>query len=322
MNKIFITLFLFVLSFNFSIGQVAIEIPEKVQEDSVRLIETGLEKSLLWEISGKGLDKPSFLFGTIHIINKDDFILTDQTKASFDKSERITFEINMEEMDDLSTMFTLISKVMMPNAMTLKDLLNEEDYYFVKEKFAELGLPAMMTGILDRVKPMFLTTFASGDMDPNGMQTGELVSYEMEFMQMAQQMEKEMAGLETIDYQISIFDSIPLIDQAQMLVESLKAESEGSGQLKEMVDMYLSEDIEGMQEMFKSEEAGIGDYEDVLLVNRKSQLDSGHAGNDERKAYLFCSWSWSSWRRKRSDQITQTRRVYTQTASCYEKQNR
>ena len=87
-------------------------------------------------------------------------------------------------------------------------------------------------------------------------------------MQMAQQMEKEMAGLETVEYQISIFDSIPLDEQAQMLVESMRAESEGSDQFKEMVQMYLNEDIEAMQDMFKGEEEGIAEYEDVLLVNR------------------------------------------------------
>jgi uncharacterized protein YbaP (TraB family) len=268
MKNIFITIFLFVLAFNYSFGQVAIEPVEQIQTDTSQVAEKGLEKSLLWEISGNELENPSFLYGTIHIIGKDDFILTDETKTSFDKSERITFEINMEEMNDLSTMFTLMSKVMMPNAMTLKDLLEEEDYVFVKEKLSELGLPGMMMGVLERIKPMFLTTFASGDMDPNGFQNGDIVSYEMEFMEMAQQMEKEMAGLETIEYQISIFDSIPLKDQAQMLVESLKAESEGSDQFKEMVDMYLNEDIEGMQEMFKKEEGGIEEYEDVLLINR------------------------------------------------------
>ena len=56
----------------------------------------------------------------------------------------------MEEMNDLTTMFTLMSKVMMPNSMTLKDLLNEEDYTFVKGKLSELGLPGMMMGILER----------------------------------------------------------------------------------------------------------------------------------------------------------------------------
>ncbi len=268
MKKIFIAIFLFILSFQFSIGQVAIETSEKTQIDSSQIIEKGLEKSLLWEISGNGIEKPSFLYGTIHIINKDDFLLTDETKASFNSSERVTFEINMEELDDISTLFTLFSKVMMPDAITLKDLLEEEDYNFVKKELSELGLPSMMMGILERIKPMFLTTFVSGDMDPNSLENGEIVSYEMEFMKMAQQTEKEMAGLETIEYQISIFDSIPLTDQAQMLVESLKAESEGSDQFKEMIDMYLNQDIEAMQEMFNDEDDGMAKYEDVLLVNR------------------------------------------------------
>lgn len=268
MKKLFLTLFIFILTFKFSFGQVAIEIPGNVQSDSSQSAATGLEKSLLWEISGNGLAKPSFLYGTIHMINKDDFLLTDETKTSFDKSKRITFEINMEEMNDISTMFTLINKVLMPDAITLKDLLAKEDYDFVKEKLSDLGLPALMMGILERVKPLFLTTFASGDMDPNGLQNGAIVSYEMEFMEMAQQTEKEMAGLETIEYQLSIFDSIPLKAQAQMLLESLKAESEGSDQFVEMVKLYLSQDIEGMQVMFDNEDAGMAEYEDVLLTNR------------------------------------------------------
>ena len=176
MKNIVFTLFLFVFALNFSVAQVAIETPQEVAADSTKSDESKLEKSLLWEISGNGIESPSYLYGTIHIIGKDDFVLTDKTKASFDKSERVTFEINMEEMNDLSTMFTLMSKVMMPNATTLKDLLSEEDYVFVKAELGKLGLPAMMTGVLERIKPMFLTTFASGDMDPNGLQNGEIVS--------------------------------------------------------------------------------------------------------------------------------------------------
>ena len=33
------------------------------------------ENSLLWEISGKDLSTPSYLYGTIHMIDKDDFFL-------------------------------------------------------------------------------------------------------------------------------------------------------------------------------------------------------------------------------------------------------
>lgn len=227
--------------------------------------------SLLWEISGKELSKPSYLYGTIHMIDKDDYFLTDATKVAFDKSEKVAFEINMEEMSDMSVIFSLMGKIMMADGTTLKDLLSEEDYDFVKKKFKEMGLPIAMLG---RMKPMFLSTFAAGaeggggEPGGMGMMGGDMVSYEMKFMEMAQTNQKEMAGLETIDFQLSMFDSIPYKAQAEMLVKSLKASSEGADQLKEMVDLYKNQDIEGMQTMFNAEQGGLDGYQDVLLVQR------------------------------------------------------
>jgi uncharacterized protein YbaP (TraB family) len=34
------------------------------------------EESLLWKIEGKGLSKPSYLFGTIHLIPEDKYFFT------------------------------------------------------------------------------------------------------------------------------------------------------------------------------------------------------------------------------------------------------
>ncbi len=268
MKKLLFFTSIFILSLNLAFAQVAIQVTETAQRDSSLQPVSLLEKSLLWEITGNGLEDTSFLYGTIHLISKEDFLLTDETKSSFKKSERVVFEINMEEMNDFSVIFSLMGKMLMPNATTLRDLLDEEKYNFVKAKLADSGMPPILMGILERVKPLFLTTFASGEIDSGGFQNGDIVSYEMEFMQMAQQSEKEMGGLETIEYQLSVFDSIPLEAQAGMLYESLKAESDGSDQFKEMVKMYLDQDIEGMQVMFEDESAGMGEYEDILLINR------------------------------------------------------
>ncbi|MEL6485396.1 MAG: TraB/GumN family protein, partial [Bacteroidota bacterium] len=202
--------------------------------------------------------------------------LTDATKVAFEKAEKVAFEINMEEMSDMSVIFSLMGKIMMSGGTTLKDLLSEEDYAFVEKKFNEMGLPIAMLG---RMKPMFLSTFASGadsggDTGGGGGMGGllggggDMVSYEMKFMEMAQGDNKEMAGLETIEFQLSMFDSIPYEAQAEMLVESLKANNNGNDQLKDMVNLYKNQDIEGMQKMFDAEEGGLDGYQDLLLVKR------------------------------------------------------
>ncbi|MEN0006862.1 MAG: TraB/GumN family protein, partial [Bacteroidota bacterium] len=128
-----------------------------------------VENSLLWEISGKDLSTPSYLFGTIHMINKSDFVLTDKTKESINKAKLVTFEINMEDMMDMSNLMPLMMQSFMNDNKTLKDLLSEEDYTKVNSHFEKMGLPMMF---LDRIKPMFLTVMAGEDMSSFGQAGG------------------------------------------------------------------------------------------------------------------------------------------------------
>ena len=116
---------------------------------------------------------------------------------------------------------------------------------------------------------MFLTVFASGDMSPGDLQNGDIKSYEMEFMKIAENSGKTIGGLETIDYQISIFDSIPYMDQANMLVESIKSTDVGDDQMKELVDLYIGQDIAGLYKIMQGDE-NISEYEDVLLFKRNA----------------------------------------------------
>ena len=73
---------------------------------------------------------------------------------------------------------------------------------------------------------------------------------------------------ETIEYQLSVFDSIPYKSQAEMLVETIKMGSEGSSSFQELVDMYKTQDIEAMYMTMQDDQMGGGDFEDVLLTNR------------------------------------------------------
>ncbi len=269
MYKLLLSFLSLLLVGNFSFAQVDIaSAPLETKKDSTKYAPTKAENSLLWEISGNGLESSSYLYGTIHIIGKDDFFLTDPTVTSFNKSKKVVFEINMEEMNNPFMLFSLFKNLTMPEGTTLQTLLTPEDYKFVHEKFEALGLPTFITSMFDKVKPLFLTAFASGDLDPQGMQNGSTVSYEMEFMKMAQNLELEMDGLETIEFQMSIFDSIPYKDQANMLVESMKIDGEGMDELDVMVELYKNQDLIGMEKMFSAETGGLGEWDDILLNKR------------------------------------------------------
>ena len=231
-----------------------------------------LTNALLWKIEGQGITEPSYLYGTIHLIDSDAFYLPNGTLAAIDNTKKMVFEIDMNEMSDMSNMMSIMNKAFMNDGKTLKDLVSEEDYKMVDAHFAKIGMPLMM---LERMKPMFLTVFASGDMDPSGLQNGSMKSYEMEFMDIAKSSNMPMAGLETIEFQMSVFDSIPYQAQADMLIETIKAGDSGSDQMKEMVEMYKSQNINAMIAMITDEGEQLSEYEDVLLSKRNTAWISG-----------------------------------------------
>lgn len=241
-----------------------------VQQDSYQ----PLEKALLWEITGKGIESPSYLYGTIHIIEAEDFFYPEGTLAALEATNDIYFEIDMDDMNDMSKVMGMMSEIFMDDGQTLKGLLAEDSYKMVKDHFEGLGLPMFM---LNKMKPMFLTVFASGDMDFGSMLGGDQTntsttkSYEFEFFELANKMNKEVSGLETIEYQMQIFDKIPYKDQAEMLVESIKATSqgeEGASELEMLTKIYVEQDINAMVNMIDEDPTGMGKYNDVLLVDR------------------------------------------------------
>ncbi|MBL0024534.1 MAG: TraB/GumN family protein [Saprospiraceae bacterium] len=225
-----------------------------------------LEKALLWEISGPGINKPSYLYGTIHIIDSKDYFLPKGTMTAFDASQKVIFEIDMKEMSDISKLMGMMNKIFMNDGKTLKDLVTEEDYKMIGDHFQKIGLPIFM---LERMKPMFLTVFASGEMDPSGLKNGNMKSYEMEFMEMAKNTDKETGGLESIDFQIGLFDEIPYEAQAKMLVDAIKnSQNEGDDEFRKMTDMYLAQDIQAMVSMIGEEGSSTAGFEDKLLTGR------------------------------------------------------
>lgn len=233
---------------------------------------TEATKSLLWEISGNGLEQPSYLFGTIHMIGKDDYIFTHKMEEAFAKTKRVTFEIKIDDMMNLSSQMSLMMKAFMSDNKTLSDLLSEEDYTLVhehlKKQFEAQGLPTMFLGMMERMKPMFLSALTGADASPADMQSGEVVSYEFELMEKAQAAEMEILGLETAEFQMSMFDSIPYEAQAQMLLESIKSSTTGDDEFQKMVEIYKNQDIEAMQALMDSDTEGLGKYEELLLVKR------------------------------------------------------
>jgi uncharacterized protein len=236
---------------------------------SIKVNETtdtgNLANSLLWKIEGNGLSKPSYLFGTIHIIKSKDFFLPQNFDKAFNDAKNVVFEIDMSEMDEMEEVSELLPKIVMQDDIGLKDLLKDNEYKKIDDFFKDAGLPLFF---FEKVKPMFLTLFADPEIKPDAMQSGEYKSYEIEFNKMATEAGKKVMGLESIDYQISVIDSIPYEEQAKMLLHSIEKSSKDSSINVKLYKDYKEQRINDLIEYI--DDAELTKYENILLKNRNT----------------------------------------------------
>ncbi len=223
--------------------------------------------ALLWKVEGNKLKSPSFVFGTIHIIKADKFFISEALKKSIAASKNMIFEIDMTEMENPVSMMDVMTKAYLPDNQSLENLMSEEDYLLVKNHFENSDLPFML---LKRIKPLFLSVLADEPLsfqpDKEDNQSTNVKSYEVELFNIAQDKDMKVSGLETLAFQMSIFDRIPLKEQAKMLVESIK-DVKNNNSLDRITEIYLQEDIQLLKKII-SEQSSFQNFEDILLTER------------------------------------------------------
>jgi uncharacterized protein len=99
----------------------------------------------------------------------------------------------------------------------------------------------------------------------------ESVAMEQIIMQQAKENRKSIKGLETMAYQMSIFDSIPYKVQAEQLVQYIDNVGKGNDDNKEYEDLvsaYKNQDLNKLEALTKQSDMGMANYSDLLLYNR------------------------------------------------------
>ncbi|WP_247237683.1 TraB/GumN family protein [Telluribacter sp. SYSU D00476] len=216
------------------------------------------EPSLLWEISGKGLTKPSYLYGTIHLICPGDFILEEVLKERLQKAEQLTLEL---DMDDPGMMMSMAQLMLMKDNKQLSTLLPQEDYLRLNQFFRDSV--GMNITPFERAKPFVLMSLLF-----NRVLNCQPQSYEMTLVGLAKKQQIEVVGLETVAEQMAVFDTIPYQDQARMLVQMIDNLPKARTEFTQMVNLYKKQDVAGLHKMTLESDFDMQGQEETLLYGR------------------------------------------------------
>ncbi len=219
--------------------------------------------TLLWKISGNGIDKPSYLFGTIHMLCADDAVLSPRMLKAISNCDEVYFEV---DMDNLFEMLGAMNKMKMKGDTTLRDLLSEADYKKVKEYF-ESRSSMLPFSMLETYKPIL----AASTLEQSSLPCDNTAMMEQVIMTEAKANNKKIIGLETMSYQAGVLDSIPYKLQAEKLVSYIDSAGNGDAgnkQMKEMFDAYKAQDLQKLEEMMVETDAGMAGFTDIMLYHR------------------------------------------------------
>src|SRR5690348_3025903 len=87
---------------------------------------------LLFQISGKGLTKPSYMFGTFHILCPTDMMPMEKLTPYVDQADQLVMEL---DMDDPSEVMAMQKTALLTDGRTVKDVLTPEQYAKVDQMF-------------------------------------------------------------------------------------------------------------------------------------------------------------------------------------------
>ena len=219
----------------------------------VAAVALGTQAQLLWKVSGNGLQKPSYIFGTYHLAplsTKDSIAALPQAMQD---AQQVYGEVVMADMMKPEFLALMQQQMMLPADTTLKSLFTQEQYETVGRLVKEYM--QMDLAMLDRLKPAALVQQLSVlfclKHTPGFNPQEQLDTY---FQQEAAKQGKKVAGLETIQSQVDVLYGTPLRRQAENLYCMASDTAKQIRQANELVSAYAAQDIDRLLRLMEEKE--------------------------------------------------------------------
>jgi uncharacterized protein YbaP (TraB family) len=215
-------------------------------ETTPAAVEPGLP--FLWKVEKEGRAKTSFLFGTMHASDKRITRRLGQIDWAIQACDGLYTELDM----NLAGQIAIAGRTMLPSGTSLSDVLPEETYLKLRRYLRMKGMPG---GAFDRFRPwvalMQLSLLELKDFNPAEVLDAKLFAR-------AAELGREVGGLETMEEQISVFDSLTDKEQAMLLDATLDHMIENPGfaseSMEKLVDRYVGGDEEALVEFIEEME--------------------------------------------------------------------
>ncbi len=219
--------------------------------------------AILYKITGKKLKKPSYIFGTIHLICPKDMFPAEGLKAYVGQTEQLLLEL---DLDDPAVMKKAASGSMMPDGKSVKPFLKPEEYAKVDALFKNyLGISYDQ---LQNFKPILVTAVLLRS--PKVIGCSGPVAYDNFLVEIATAKKMPINGLETVEAEFAALDAQPIEKQVEGLVKMASDPEKGFGEFKDLYRIYLTQSSDDLFKLTENQEDMDAAMQEKLLVDRNA----------------------------------------------------
>lgn len=291
LNVLFFLSFLFVLLF--AVGKVRAETPACTGADLTASLQkedpAGYEKiraeaaatpngkGLLWKLEKQG-EKPSYLFGTMHMTDPRVVTLPAAAQAAFDAADTVVIETT-EVLDQKKMMATLAKEpdlMMFTDSTTLSSLLSPADAEAVDKALDARGIPPAS---VSKMKPWILSAMVALPACELARKAEGAPVLDVKLAQDAATAGKELQGLETAADQLRAMASLPLDFHMRGLVDTLKLGDRMNDINETMIVLYQRGEIGMIWPLFRAvlpeetdDPAGYAAFEEAMVTSRNKVM--------------------------------------------------
>jgi uncharacterized protein len=223
-------------------------------------------RSFVWKVTTKQ-GGTIYLAGSVHLLSAKYYPLKPAFDTAFSRSDLLVEEVDMADMLAPDSQMTMLTRGMLPPTQSLEKLITPETYKATLRKAEALGLPMEP---LKRFKPWMLAITLQGmEWQKAGFDAD--LGLDKHFYDMAKTAGKPVQGLETLQYQISRFDEMPMDQQDRLLSETLKELDATKEEFTKLADAWQAGDAREVEKLALEDLRSEPAMYQRLLVERNQQ---------------------------------------------------
>jgi uncharacterized protein len=215
----------------------------------------------LWEVSGR--DNTVYLFGSVHLLPEGGFTIGGALAEALDDAERVCLELDPDAETDMEKTSLTLARAIDPEGRSLFDLLGD-DADRVRDSAAAADIDLAPFAAFE---PWFAgLTVSLMALQMHGFDVEHGV--EQIIQAEAKKEGKGGCGLETLDGQLGMLDSLPAELQKEMLLQSLEEAGDVEAVIEPLLEAWRDGDESGLEDRLDDDFEDYPDLAEALLFER------------------------------------------------------